>query len=152
MNQDPVSVSGSKIKNYNEAKILHPDLMNPHPKQSYRYVPTCGSRRTDQMSKYQYIYGFSASGFNESGSDTLIQVCTYLLIQMHWRGQQCCGSGSGIQDLVPFWPLDPGSGMGFFWIPDLGSQIPTPYFEELFDNYFGKNFYNSLKIGPNFFL
>ena len=25
----------------------------------------------------------------------------------HW-----CGSGSEIRDLVPFWPLDPGSGMG----------------------------------------
>ncbi len=48
--------------------------------------------------------------------------------------------------------LPPGSGIrnGFFLDP--GSRIPTPYFEELFDNYFGKNFYNSLKIGPNFFL
>jgi D-ribose pyranose/furanose isomerase RbsD len=24
---------------------------------------------------------------------------------------QCCGSGSGIRDPVPFWPLDPGSGI-----------------------------------------
>ncbi len=32
-----------------------------------------------------------------------------------------------------------------------GSRIPRPYFEELFDNFFGKKFYNSLKIGPNFF-
>jgi hypothetical protein len=24
---------------------------------------------------------------------------------------QCCGSGSGIRDWVPFWPLHPGSGM-----------------------------------------
>ncbi len=31
-------------------------------------------------------------------------------------------------DTVPFWPLDPGSGKGFFRIPDLGSWIPTPYF------------------------
>ncbi len=29
---------------------------------------------------------------------------------------------SRIRDPVPFWPLDPGSGMGFFRIPDLGSQ------------------------------
>jgi hypothetical protein len=47
--------------------------------------------------------------------------------------------------------LTPGSGMGFFRIPDLGSRIPRPYFEEFFDNFFGKKFYNSLKIGPIFF-
>jgi hypothetical protein len=51
---------------------------------------------------------------------------------------------------VPFWPLDPGSGIGFFRIP--GSRIPNPYFWELGDNFLGKNFHNSLKIGPNFFL
>jgi hypothetical protein len=39
-----------------------------------------------------------------------------------------------------FWPLDPGSGIGFFRIPDLGSRIPRPYFSELFDNFFGKKF------------
>ena len=38
-------------------------------------------------------------------------------------------------DKVPFWPLDPGSGIGFFRIPDLGSWIPTPYFWELIDNF-----------------
>ena len=38
-------------------------------------------------------------------------------------------------DTVPFWPLDPGSGIGFFRIPDLGSWIPTPYFWELIDNF-----------------
>ncbi len=53
-------------------------------------------------------------------------------------------------DPVPFWPLDPGSGIGFF--PDLESRIPNPYFWELIDNFWGKKFYNSLKIGPNFFL
>ncbi len=31
-----------------------------------------------------------------------------------------------IRDPVPFWPLDPGSGRGFFRIPDLGSPIPDP--------------------------
>jgi hypothetical protein len=65
-----------------------------------------------------------------------------LLIQIHpthWVSiNQCCGSG--IRCL-----FDP-------WIPDLGSRIPRPDFEELFDNFFGKNFYNSLKIGPNFVL
>ncbi len=30
---------------------------------------------------------------------------------------QCCGSGSGIRDLVPFWPLDPG------WVKN---QDPEP--------------------------
>ncbi len=46
--------------------------------------------------------------------------------------------------------LTPRSGIrdGFF----SGSRIPRPYFEELFDIFFGKKFYNSLKIGPNFFL
>jgi hypothetical protein len=46
----------------------------------------------------------------------------------------------------------PGSGIGFFRILDLGSQIPTPYFLELSDKFLGKKFYNSLKAGPNFFL
>ncbi len=41
-----------------------------------------------------------------------------------------------IRDRVPFWPLDPGSRMGFSRIPDLRSRIPRPYFEELFDNFF----------------
>ncbi len=60
--------------------------------------------------------------------------------------KQCCGSGSGIRCL--FDPMDLGSGIGFFRIPDLGSN---PYFWELIDNCLGKKFYNSLKIGPNFF-
>jgi hypothetical protein len=36
--------------------------------------------------------------------------------------------GSGIRDWVLFdpWIRDPGSGIGFFWIPDLGSRIPDP--------------------------
>jgi hypothetical protein len=55
--------------------------------------------------------------------------------------------------------LTPGSGIrDQEWvfsgsrISDPGSRIPRPYFEELFDNFFGKKFYNSLKISPNFFL
>ncbi len=66
--------------------------------------------------------------------------------------KQCCGSGSGVRDPVPFWPLDPdpGSGLGFF--PDPGSRIPNSYFWELRDKYLGKKFYNSLKTDPNFFL
>ncbi len=54
--------------------------------------------------------------------------------------------------LGPFWPLDPGSGIGLFRIPDLGSRIPNSYFWELSHNFWGKKFHNSLKFGPNFFL
>ena len=43
--------------------------------------------------------------------------------------------GSGIRD--PEWVFS-GSR-----ISDPGSRIPIPYFEELFDNFFGKKFYNS---------
>ncbi len=42
-----------------------------------------------------------------------------------------------IRDPVPFWPLDPGSGIGFFRIPDLGSRIPNPYIWEHIENFFG---------------
>jgi hypothetical protein len=52
-----------------------------------------------------------------------------------------------IRDPVPFLPLDPGSGIDFFRI-----RIPKPYFGELNDNFLHEKFYNSLKIGPNFFL
>jgi hypothetical protein len=31
-------------------------------------------------------------------------------------------------------------------------RIPTPYFLELSDKFLGEKFYNSLQIGPNFFL
>ncbi len=48
--------------------------------------------------------------------------------------------------------LTPGSGIRNRFFPDLGSRIPNPYFWELRDNFWGKKFYNSLKIGPNFFL
>ncbi len=65
---------------------------------------------------------------------------------------QCCRSGYGIQCLFDPWIQNPGSGIGFFRIPDLGSRIPNPYFWELSDKFLGKNFYNSLKISPNFFL
>jgi hypothetical protein len=55
---------------------------------------------------------------------------------------QRCGTGSGIQDPVPFWPLDPRSRIGFF--PDPGSRIsdPKPYFLELINNFWGKKLYN----------
>jgi hypothetical protein len=50
--------------------------------------------------------------------------------------------------------LTPGPGSRiqnrYFWIPDLGSRIPTSYFLELSNKFLGKKFYNSLKTGPNF--
>ncbi len=52
-----------------------------------------------------------------------------------------------IRDPVPFWPLDPGSGIGFFRIPD-----PKHILLRFNDNFLGRKFYNSLWIGPNFFL
>ncbi len=55
-----------------------------------------------------------------------------------------------IRDPVPFWPLDPGSGIGF--LPDPGSRIPNPYIWEHIENFLGRIFNNSSKIGPNFFL
>ncbi len=45
---------------------------------------------------------------------------------------QCCGSGSGIRCLFGPWIRDPGSGIGFFRIPELGSRIPRPYFFKSF--------------------
>jgi hypothetical protein len=85
-----------------------------------------------------------------------IKVCAYQysgsgLDPGQWI-RQCCGSGSGIRDPVLFWPLDPGSRIGFFRIPDFGSRIPNPYIWELSDNFLGEKLYNSLKIDPNFFL
>ncbi len=48
--------------------------------------------------------------------------------------------------------LTPGSGIRNRFFPDLGSRIPNQYFWELSENILVKNFNNSLKIGPNFFL
>ncbi len=45
-----------------------------------------------------------------------------------------------------------GSGIRNRFFPDPGSRIPNPHFWKLSDNFLGKKFYNSLKIGPNFFL
>jgi hypothetical protein len=59
---------------------------------------------------------------------------------------------SSVADPVSGAFLTPGSGTGFFQIPDPGSRITNPYFRELSDNFVGKKFYNSLKIGPIFFL
>jgi hypothetical protein len=40
-----------------------------------------------------------------------------------------------IQDQVPFWPLDLGSGIGFFGISDPGFRIQGPYAYEPIDNW-----------------
>ncbi len=48
--------------------------------------------------------------------------------------------------------LTPGSGIRNRFFPDLESRILNPYIWELNDNFLCKKFYNSLKIGPNFFL
>ncbi len=45
-----------------------------------------------------------------------------------------------------------GSGMRKRFFPDPWSGIPNPYFWELSDNFLGKKFFNSLKIGQNFSL
>jgi hypothetical protein len=47
------------------------------------------------------------------------------------RDMQCCGSGSGIRDPVPF---DPGSGIRDRKIQD---EHPRSYFRELRNNFFG---------------
>ena len=57
-----------------------------------------------------------------------------------------------IRDPVLFWPMYPGSGIGFFRIQDLGFRILNPYFWELIDNFLSKKNYNSLKIDQTFFL
>ncbi len=53
---------------------------------------------------------------------------------------QCCGSGSGIRDWVPFWPLDPGSGIRDGRQSASGSGIrdeqPGSYFLELRNHFF----------------
>jgi hypothetical protein len=56
----------------------------------------------------------------------------------YFKRKQFSGYGSDIRCL--FQP----------WILDLGSQ--TQIFESLLTIFLGKKFYNSLKIGPNFFL
>jgi hypothetical protein len=74
------------------------------------------------------------------------QRCIHLEIKLSLNGtRQFCRSGSGNRDPVPFWPLDPGSRMGFF-------RIPNPYFKSLVTIFSVKNVNNYLKIGPNFFL
>jgi hypothetical protein len=70
------------------------------------------------------------------------------------------GSGSGIPDRIPDWIpdwvlFDPwirdlGSGIWNRFFPDPGSQ--DHIFKSFLTIFLKKKFYNSLKIGPNFFL
>jgi hypothetical protein len=54
-----------------------------------------------------------------------------------------------IREPVPFWPLDPGSGIGYFL--DLWSRIPNPHFWELNDNFWVKNSIILWKLTQIFF-
>ncbi len=54
-----------------------------------------------------------------------------------------------IRDPVPFWPLNPGSGIGFFQIPDLGSQ--THMFESLVTIIWVKSYIILWKLTQIFF-
>jgi hypothetical protein len=96
----------------------------------------------------------AAPGSHESltgcwSSNKIIQI-KYLLFKGIFKADPDPGSGAiltpgpGIRD-----PEQVFSGSR---IPDLGSRMPNPYFWDLGDNFLGKKFYNSLKIGPNFFL
>jgi hypothetical protein len=86
--------------------------------------------------------------WNQCGSTTLN--CTYIL------GHLLC-LGCYFYSVVDPDPgsgafLTPGSGIRNRFFPDTGSRIPDPkpIFWEFSDNFLGKKFYNSLKIGPNF--
>jgi hypothetical protein len=50
--------------------------------------------------------------------------------------------------LFDHWIRDPEYIFSVSRISDPGSRIPRPYFLQLFDIFFGKKLYNSLKIGP----
>ncbi len=54
-----------------------------------------------------------------------------------------------IRDPVPFWPLDPGPGIGFFRIPDPGSQIHI--FESLLTIFWVKSSIILWKLAQIFF-
>jgi hypothetical protein len=49
------------------------------------------------------------------------------------------------------WIRYPGSGMGFFRIPDLGSRIPNPYFYGLNDILWEKSSIILCKLAKKFF-
>jgi hypothetical protein len=75
--------------NCNKDKILDPDSINPDSKHSYRYVPICGSRCTEELSRYRYLYGLSGSR-----SEILVQICT-VPVQLSGSGFNECRLKSG---------------------------------------------------------
>ncbi len=56
-----------------------------------------------------------------------------------------------IRDPVPFWPLDPGSGIGFFRIPDLDPGSQTHTFENLVTTFWAKSSIILWKLAQIFF-
>ncbi len=70
------------------------------------------------------------------------------LVKNIWTLFVLCHAVLRIRDPVPFWPLDPGSGIGFFRI--LYTESQAHIFESLVTIYW-VNFYNSFKIGPKLF-
>jgi hypothetical protein len=75
---------------------------------------------------------------------------SYLYVILVCDTGQCCGSGSGIRCLFEPGIQDPEKVFSGSRISDPGSQ--DHIFKSFFEKIFGKKFYNSLKIGPNFFL
>jgi hypothetical protein len=59
--------------------------------------------------------------------------------------------GFGIQCLFDPWIRDPGTGIGFFRIPDLWSRIPNPYFESLVTFFWVKSSIIRRKLAQIFF-
>ncbi len=152
MNQDPVSVSGSKLKIIMKLKycirIRWIRIRNSHT-DMYLFADP------DALTRWVSTGTYSVSPHPDSMN--LDQIHLYRYVPIYWSRctdvvSSVADPGSGIWCLFDPWIRDPEWVFSGSRISDPGSRIPTPYFEELFDNYFGKNFYNSLKIGPNFFL
>jgi hypothetical protein len=108
----------------------------------------CGSGSKTHEGRSDYRYWQSNPDPIQSGSETLllgtVHIFPVLRIRIQDTGSGAFltpGSRSGIRNR--FFP-DPGS-----WISDPGSQ--THIFERLVTIFWGKKFYNSLKIGPTFF-
>ncbi len=110
-----------------------------------RSVSASGSGYRDLMNKKWYYFTVKKRFLQQINA-------IYLSLDLREGRQSYYRRRIRIRDPVPFWPLDPGSGIGFFRIPDLGSRIPNPYFWEFSDNFLSKKFNKSLKIGPNFFV
>ena len=63
----------------------------------------------------------------------------YFVVELDFL--QCCGSGSGIRDPMPFWPLDPGSGTS----KKSGSGMNNPdHISEGLETTFGLKYLKSL--------